>query len=57
VSAGAPAGTLSRALDGASVAIFTHVFIGVACTMAVAFIAMLVIEEKPLDSAMPAARR
>jgi hypothetical protein len=44
-------------LDGASIATFTHVFIGIACTMTVAFFAMLVIEEKPLGPGMPAPRR
>jgi hypothetical protein len=58
VSAGGAADTLaSHVLDGVSVATFTHVFIGVACVMAIAFIAMLVIEEKPLEATMPAARR
>jgi MFS family permease len=58
VPADGPAGSLSsRMLDGASITTFTHVFIGIACTMTVAFIAMLMIEEKPLGEAMPAPRR
>jgi hypothetical protein len=58
VPADGPASSLSsRVLDGASIATFTHVFIGIACTMTVAFFAMLVIEEKPLGPGMPAPRR
>jgi MFS family permease len=57
VSAGGADTLASHVLDGVSVATFTHVFIGVACVMAIAFIAMLVIEEKPLEATMPAARR
>jgi hypothetical protein len=53
-----PADTLpSRVLDGASTVTFTHVFIGIACTMTIAFIAMLVIKEKPLEAGMPAPLR
>jgi MFS family permease len=58
VPTGGPADTLSsRVLDGASILAFTHVFVGIACVMTIAFIAMLVIEEKPLETALPAARR
>jgi hypothetical protein len=32
---------------------FSHVFLGVACTMTIAFIAMLLIEERPLSGTMP----
>jgi Major Facilitator Superfamily len=52
-----PADTLpSRVLDGASTVTFMHVFIGIACTMTIAFIAMLMIEEKPLEAGMPVPR-
>jgi MFS family permease len=58
VPVGEPADTLaSRVLVGTSTATFAHVFLGIACTMTIAFIAMLVIQEKPLEAAMPAARR
>ncbi len=41
---------------GASTETFTHVFIGIAIVMTIAFVAMLVIKEKPLEATMPAAR-
>ncbi len=47
----------SRLLDGASVTTFTHVFVAIACTMTIAFIAMLLIEEKPLETSIPAPQR
>ena len=55
---GGAADTLSsRVLDSASIVAYTRVFVGIAGAMAVAFIAMLVIEEKPLEATLPAARR
>jgi len=47
----------SRLLDGASIMTFTHVFVAIACTMTIAFIAMLLIEEKPLETNIPAPQR
>jgi hypothetical protein len=62
VLANAPIGGAAQAagapvLPGTSIAIFSHVFLGVVGTMTIAFIAMLIIEEKPLEATMPAARR
>jgi hypothetical protein len=58
VPAGETANSLSsRLLDGASVTTFTHVFVAIACTMTIAFIAMLLIEEKPLETNIPAPQR
>ena len=58
VPVGGPADTLAqRALAGTSVTTFAHVFLGIACTMVIAFIAMLVIQEKPLETTMPPARQ
>jgi MFS family permease len=42
-----------HALAGTSITNFSHVFLGVVGTMTIAFIAMLVIEEKPLSATMP----
>jgi hypothetical protein len=39
---------------GTSIVTFSHVFLGVVGAMTIAFIAMLVIEEKPLAATMPA---
>jgi MFS family permease len=58
VPAGGPADTLGqRVLAGTSVASFTEVFLAVAGTLTVALLAMLWIEEKPLEATLPAARR
>jgi|SRR5579862_1411996 len=58
VPVGGPADTLAqRALAATSVATFADVFLGIACTMMIAFVAMLVIEEKPLEATMPPARQ
>jgi hypothetical protein len=58
VPVGEPADTLAqRALAGTSVATFAHVFLGISCTMVIALIAMLVIQEKPLETTMPPARQ
>jgi MFS family permease len=58
VPAGGSADTMSsRVLGTASAETFTHVFMGIALVMTIAFVAMLVIEEKPLEATMPAARR
>ncbi len=47
---GAPAGTLSQRLMGAtSVATFSGVFLAIAATLAVAFLAVVLLEEKPLE--------
>ncbi len=55
---GAPAGTLGHAfLGGASVATFAAVFLAVAGTLAVSFLAVILLEEKPLEDAHPASRR
>jgi MFS family permease len=58
VPIGGPADTLAqRVLAGTSVATFAEVFFGIAGTMTVALIAMLLIEEKPLEATLPPARR
>jgi EmrB/QacA subfamily drug resistance transporter len=47
---GAPAGTLSQRMVGAtSVATFSAVFLAIAATLAVAFLAVVLLEEKPLE--------
>ena len=45
-----------QGLGGASVTAFSQIFIAAAVTLAVAFLAMLMLEEKPLQATMPAAR-
>ena len=53
----APADTLSgHILTGTSVTAFTEVFLAAAGTMTVAFMALLLLEEKPLLATLPAAR-
>src|ERR1700733_303123 len=55
---GAPAGTLSQSfLGGASLATFAAVFFAVAGTLAVAFLSLILLEEKPLEATHPGARR
>jgi hypothetical protein len=50
--------TLSqRVLAGTSVSTFAAVFFAAAATLTIALVAMLVVEEKPLESTMPTARR
>ncbi len=50
--------TLSqRVLSGTSVSTFATVFFAAAATLAIAFVAMLMVEEKPLESTMPTVRR
>jgi EmrB/QacA subfamily drug resistance transporter len=54
---GGAADTVSQALPaGASAETFTYVFLGAAAALTVAFVALLLLEEKPLVGAMPAAR-
>jgi MFS family permease len=56
--AGGPADSLGqRVLAGTSVATFTEVFFAVAGTLTIAFLAMLLVEEKPLETALPVTRR
>jgi hypothetical protein len=49
---GARAGTLSQSfLGGASVATFSIVFLAIAATLAASFLALFLLEEKPLADA------
>jgi MFS family permease len=49
---GARAGTLSQSfLGGAAVATFSAVFLAIAATLAVSFLALFLLEEKPLEDA------
>src|SRR5580704_5806748 len=53
----APAGTLSRSfLGSASVATFATVFFAIAGTLAVAFLSLILLEEKPLEATHPGSR-
>ena len=55
---GAPAGTLSQSfLGGASLATFAAVFLAIAGTLAVAFLSLILLEEKPLEATHPGTRR
>jgi len=55
---GAPAGTLSQSfLGGASVATFAAVFLAIAGTLAVAFLSLILLEEKPLEASHPGTGR
>jgi hypothetical protein len=45
-----------RVLAGTSVATFTMVFFAAAITLAIAQLAMILVEEKPLESALPRGR-
>jgi MFS family permease len=55
---GAAAGTLSQSfLGSASVATFAAVFLAIAGTLAVAFLSLILLEEKPLEATHPGARR
>jgi MFS family permease len=57
VPIGASGDTLGqRALAGASVATFTTVFFAAAITLAIAQLAMILVEEKPLESTLPRGR-
>jgi MFS family permease len=49
-------GTAGHAVSGASIKAFSEIFFAGAATLIVAFFAMLVLEEKPLQATMPAAR-
>jgi MFS family permease len=54
---GAPAGTLGHAfLGSASVATFETVFFAIAGTLAISFLAVILLEEKPLDDTLPGSR-
>jgi hypothetical protein len=54
---GARAGTLSQSfLGGASVATFSTVFLAIAVTLAASFLALFLLEEKPLVDAQGRAR-
>jgi EmrB/QacA subfamily drug resistance transporter len=58
VPAGAPVDTLSHGiLAGTSVATFATVFLAIAGTLAGAFVSLILLEEKPLDSKHPGSRR
>jgi EmrB/QacA subfamily drug resistance transporter len=55
---GAPAGTLSHSfLGSASVSTFALVFFVIAATLAVAFLSLFLLEEKPLEATHPGLRR
>jgi len=59
---GAPPGSLSHSfshslLGAASVETFATVFLAAAATLSVAFVAIILLEEKPLGDAQPGARR
>jgi uncharacterized membrane protein len=55
VPAGPPADTLSHGvLAGTSVATFATVFLAIAGTLAVAFLSVILLEEKPLEATPPA---
>ena len=57
VPIGVSGDTLSqRALAGTSVATFTMVFFAAAITLAIAQLAMILVEEKPLESTLPRGR-
>jgi MFS family permease len=45
-----------QALAGTSVTTFAEVFFGAAATLAIALVAMVMVEEKPLDATMPTSR-
>jgi len=54
---GAPAGSLGQAfLGAASVATFRMVFLAIAATLAVSFLALILLEEKPLEAVHPGSR-
>jgi len=58
VPSGTPAATLGRhILGGASAATFAGVFVAIAVTLAAAFLAVILLEEKPLDERRPASIR
>jgi len=55
---GAPAGSLGQTfLGSASVATFAAVFLAIAGTLAVSFLALILLEEKPLEDVPPSSRR
>jgi hypothetical protein len=57
VPLGASGDTLGqRALAGTSVAAFAEVFFAAAITLAIAQLAMILVEEKPLESTLPRGR-
>ena len=57
VPIGAAGDTLGqRALAGTSVATFAEVFFAAAITLAIAQLAMILVEEKPLESTLPRGR-
>jgi sugar phosphate permease len=57
VLAGVPeAGTGGHGLSGTSIKGFSEIFFAGAAALLVAFFAMLILEEKPLQATMPAAR-
>lgn len=58
VPVGAPPGTLSQAfLGGASADTFATVFSAIAATLAVAFLAVILLEERPLEAVHPGSRQ
>jgi MFS family permease len=58
VPVGAPAGTLSQNfLGGTSLSAFATVFFAIAVTLAVSFLSVIFLEEKPLEAAHPVSRR
>lgn len=56
VFAGAPSGAGSLATGGTSTGAFVIVFLGVAGALTVTLVALILLEEKPLQETMPAAR-
>lgn len=56
VLAGAPSGAGSLASAGTSIGAFVIIFLGVAGALTVTLVALVMLEEKPLQATMPAAR-
>ena len=57
VPLGAPRGTLTQSfLGGASLTAFSTIFLAIAGVLAISFVALLLLEEKPLADAQPVSR-
>jgi hypothetical protein len=57
VLAGTPGGTGTLAATGTSISAFATVFLGVAGALVIALVALILLEEKPLQATMPASSR